>query len=373
MPKKRKSRDQDGIYRRPDSQSWWASYIDAGGKRTRRSTGTANRRDAEAILAKWKLENYRAQQWEEQPSRTFDELMLPYLKYALREKRQNPSGIRAAARQLHRAFTGVDLQAISDVDVRRYAEARRQQGAAASTVNKEVGLLSAAIGHANRQWGWRLQNPAKGCRLREPEGRVRWLTRAQAMRLTEEARREPRTPHLADLVQLALHTGMRRGELLGLEWERVDLQQRLIYLEGIHTKAGRRRSVPLNAAAYAAILGRARFRAEHAPGTRWVFCRRNGLRIGDVKHGFASACARAGIEDFRFHDLRHCCAAWLVQAGAPLAQVRDLLGHSTIKMTERYAHLAPENVRLAVGLLDAESRLSHVDESTPRESLDVVA
>ncbi|MGB5833283.1 MAG: site-specific integrase [Thiohalocapsa sp.] len=138
---------------------------------------------------------------------------------------------------------------------------------------------------------------------------------------------------------MAMNTGMRRGELLGLEWCRLDLRQRLVYLEAEHTKAGRRRSVPMNEAAYTAIMGRLRFRAARAPATPWVFCRRDGKRIGDVKHRFASASARAGITDFRFHDLRHTCAAWLVQRGAALAEVRDLLGHGSIKMTERYATL----------------------------------
>jgi integrase len=82
-----------------------------------------------------------------------------------------------------------------------------------------------------------------------------------------------------------------------------------------------------------------------------------------VKKGFATACREAGIEDFRIHDMRHTCAAWLVSAGAALAEVRDLLGHASITMTERYAHLAPENVRNAVSLLeDARSRSGHVKE-----------
>jgi integrase len=76
-----------------------------------------------------------------------------------------------------------------------------------------------------------------------------------------------------------------------------------------------------------------------------------------VQRSFGTACERAGIADFRFHDLRHTCAAWLVQVGVPLTEVRDVLGHSTIKMTERYAHLAPENVRAALALLEGgESR-----------------
>ena len=72
-----------------------------------------------------------------------------------------------------------------------------------------------------------------------------------------------------------------------------------------------------------------------------------------------TACERAGIRDFRIHDLRHCCAAWLVSVGVPLTEVRGLLGHSTVKMTERYAHLAPENVRAAVVRLDNVSRFGH--------------
>jgi len=87
-----------------------------------------------------------------------------------------------------------------------------------------------------------------------------------------------------------------------------------------------------------------------------LFCDEKGNRIGDVKRSFASACRRAGIGDFRIHDLRHTCAVWLVSAGAPLPEVRDLLGNSTVKMTEKYAHLALDNVRTAGEVLEGESR-----------------
>ena len=94
------------------------------------------------------------------------------------------------------------------------------------------------------------------------------------------------------------------------------------------------------------------WRNQHCPDSPWVFCRRDGSRIAAVKRSFATATRRTGIKDFRIHDLRHTCAAWLVSAGVALPEVRDLLGHSTIKMTEQYAHLAPENVRAAVAVLD---------------------
>jgi integrase len=117
----------------------------------------------------------------------------------------------------------------------------------------------------------------------------------------------------------------------------VDLHARRFYLHGEHTKTGKRRTIPRNREAYAAILLRARFRA-----SPWVFAHEDGERIGDLKRSFGTAC---GIR-----------AAWLVMAGVPLTEVRDLLGHSSVKMTEKYAHLAPENVRAAVAVLEG---LSH--------------
>jgi integrase len=160
---------------------------------------------------------------------------------------------------------------------------------------------------------------------------------------------------------LALHTGCRKTELLGLEWARVDWQANLLYLEMHHTKTRKRRAVPLNHEARAALLNRARFRAEHCPASPWVFCDRDGQRIANVRRAFETACRRIGLADFRIHDLRHTCAAWLVSAGVALAEVRDLLGHASITMTERYAHLSPENVRAAVAILDDASRSGHAD------------
>jgi integrase len=118
----------------------------------------------------------------------------------------------------------------------------------------------------------------------------------------------------------------------------------------------------MNDAARAALIRRARFRAQHCPASPWVFCTRHGRQIKDVKRGFATACQRAGIVDFRMHDLRHTAAAWMVSAGATLAEVRDVLGHSTIAMTERYAHLAPDNARAAVNRLGGlMSQSGHID------------
>lgn len=238
------------------------------------------------------------------------------------------------------------------MDVRSYIDGRRKDGAEPGTINREVGLLSAAINYARMEWDWDIPNPAQGRRLREPEGRVRWITQEEAGALIRAAESEPQAPHLADFIRLALNTGCRRDEMLRLEWGRVDPQADLIYLEAHQTKSGKRRSVPLNAPARQAIETRKAFREEHCPASPWVFCDAYGNRVQSIKRSWSTACRRAGIRDFRIHDLRHTCAAWLVSAGVPLTEIRDLLGHSTIRMTERYAHLAPENVRAAVARLE---------------------
>ncbi len=289
--------------------------------------------------------------------------MVGYLRAIEHDKR--PWGFRRdkdAVRHLREHFGGMDLTALSPAVIRAYVDERRRQVMNA-TINRELCVLSAAINYARREWEWEIPNPVPGRKLREPEGRVRWLTREEANRLLEASAREPQAPHLGDFIRLALNTGCRKGELLRLDWTRVDLQAGLIRLEADHTKTLKRRSVPLNKDARDAIVSRSRFRARHCPESPWVFCHADGSIVRDVKRSFATACRRAGIEDFRIHDLRHTCAAWLVSAGVPLTAVRDLLGHTTVKMTERYAHLAPELVRAAVAVLDdTASRSGHVEK-----------
>ena len=180
--------------------------------------------------------------------------------------------------------------------------------------------------------------------------RVRWITHEEARRLIE-ACRDSKTEYLADFVVFGLNTGMRKQEILGLEWSRVDLANRLIYLRPEDTKGKRSVGIPTNAAVRSILSARLEQRMRSDNPSPWVF-HKAGSRVGDVTNGFRLACKRAGIEDFHPHDLRHTCAAWLVSAGVPLSEVRDLLGHSSVTVTERYAHLCPERVREAVTVLD---------------------
>jgi integrase len=348
------------LYKRKGSPYWWTKYTDATGNRARSSTGTTDKRQAEVTEAKWKVEAHQQKFLGIEPSRTFDELMLKYLKSVSGEKKaEERDGY--TVKRLMPFFTGRDLGTLKRSDTRAYIDERKADGVAASTINKEIGLFSAAINYARKNWDWNIPNNVEGMLQKTPEGRVRSLTPAEGRRLIEVADTHTRSPLLVHFVRLALNTGCRKNELMKLEWRRVDLKEDLIVLEGSNTKSGKRRSIPINQEARLALLGLARYRAEKCPASPWVFVHPNGERLQELDTAFKWLLRQVGIKDFRIHDLRHTCASWLVSRGAQLYAVKELLGHSTIKMTERYAHLSPDNVRAALSVLDGGHNFGHTE------------
>ena len=199
-----------------------------------------------------------------------------------------------------------------------------------------------------------MDNPAEGQRLPEPPGRSRWLTLDEAARLIAAAAQERQAEHLVDFITLGLHTGMRSGELLGLDWRRVDWRQAVIRLDAGDQKNGKAGNVPLNQTAPVKPCS-------PAPG--------GGPRIVRPRPGcFATAPANASPVSKRAlpppsngresrtvtpHDLRRTCASWLVQAGTPIQEVARLLRHADIQTTlDVYAHLMPDQLRGTVERLD---------------------
>jgi integrase len=150
--------------------------------------------------------------------------------------------------------------------------------------------------------------------------------------------------HLTPVVLLAMNTGMRRGELLSMTWADVNLEAKMLTIRAEHAKSGRQRHVPLNVEVLTVLT---RWAQSGASPVKRVF------EVGDIKKGWGKLLADAGIEQFRFHDLRHHFASRLVRAGVDLNTVRELLGHADITMTLRYAHLAPDTLAAAVEKLSA--------------------
>jgi integrase len=328
-------------YRQKGSKFW---YIRVPGPlgRTRRSSGTTDYKEAAALEARLQVEDYNARVWGREPTRFFSTLMVDFLKACADEDRFERYD--HATKALRRHFDGRALNgdgAISRQHINEYKAARAKEGAAPATVRKELLVLSAAINHAVREWGWNIDNPVKGRLPKKAPSRVRWITPKEAGKLIDAAARQKRAKYLAGFITLALNTGMRRGELTGLTWDRVDFVHRKIYLEPEHQKSRRRDAIPLNDAAVAAL------KAQLGCNKKYVFTNR-GHPLQSVRKAFDAACKTAGIENFHVHDLRHTFAAWMVQAGVDIRQVADIMRHKDITTTMIYAHLAPESGRAAV-------------------------
>lgn len=237
------------------------------------------------------------------------------------------------------------LIALAPPDVHAYIQFRLGLSIRHSTINRELSVISSALNYACRKWGVVLANPVRHQWLKPGPLRLRYLERHEARILHEQAKRL--RPDLADFITLALNTGCRKSELLTLRWSDVSLDRRFMVLRPENTKANKRRALPLNDGALNALRSRAL-----GNESEWVFAGRKGQRVKALDWLFRKAVKSAGLEDFRIHDLRHTFASWLVSEGVELVKVRDLLGHSSISMTERYAHLMPNRLLGAVQVLD---------------------
>jgi len=186
-----------------------------------------------------------------------------------------------------------------------------------------------------------LKRVRRAKQLQENNRRLRYLSREDCQELIEACR-----PHIRPIVVTALNTGMRREEILSLEWEKhIDLRHGFILLDV--TKNGERRQIPITPMLRETLQGILR-----RVGVPYVFVDRDGKRFKDVKTSFNGALCRVGIKDFHFHDLRHTFASHLVMGGVDLATIKDLLGHKDFKMTLRYSHLAPAHKTAALAVLD---------------------
>jgi integrase len=225
---------------------------------------------------------------------------------------------------------------------------RRSHG----TVNRYLAALSHACTVAVQEWAWLDANPLRKVRkLKEPRGRVRYLDEPELARLVAEARASD-SAHLYPVVVLAVSTGMRQGEILGLRWADLDVDGGRIVLH--ETKNGERRVVPLVGHAREVLREHGKLRRI---GTDLVFPggrRKDGeIRRADIRNAWTAAVTRAGLDDFRFHDLRHTAASYLAMNGATLSEIAAVLGHKTLAMVKRYAHLSEAHTTQVVTAMNA--------------------
>lgn len=327
------------LYRRKYSRYWWMRFTGPDGQEVRQSTGTEDKQAAEEYEAKTRHDLWRQARLGDKPRYTWEQAVVRYM--TEKEEGKFTSDARHHLRWVDEHMTERYLDRIDEDVIHRLMDARKADGVTNATVNRMAAIVRAILKRAERKWRWIDRSPSVSL-LPEPSRRVRWLTRDEADRLMAAM-----PEHMADMTRFTLATGLRESNVTLLEWSQVDLDRRVAWIHADQAKGKKAIGISLNADAVLVLrkqVGRHPVRVFCWPRPRgkgrieWTPMRR-------ADHAtFTKACRAAGIENFRWHDLRHTWASWHVQAGTPLHVLQELGGWSTIAMVQRYAHLSPEHL-----------------------------
>ncbi len=272
----------------------------------------------------------------------------------------NPKTAKQSYQSIANTFAFLADKPLEDIkawDIQQWVTDKRKLGRAPATIEYTFNRLKAAL---NRAVEWEFiesHNLSSVKIVKEDNTRIRYLSESEeAALLSALAAREAQlcedndSHQYADfftpLITLAMHTGMRKGEMLTLRWESVSFENRYLTILSENAKSKKKRTIPMNDTVFNML---SQWRAQN-PNEEYVFVH-EGKRVSFFQYPWQNLLKAAGIENFRFHDLRHHFASKLVMAGVDLNVVRELLGHADLKMTLRYAHLAPAHTAAAVQLI----------------------
>lgn len=291
--------------------------------------------------------------------------------------RKTGAGIVARIRATF--FDDLGHRQLSDISpwlIEKWRKKRKESGKMLATINRDLTCLKSALNKAV-EWGRLAENPIAKVKLDKVDSKpkVRFLDDDEETRLRvalvnrdirfkvgresgnawRDQRDYDRLPslagafadHLTPMILLSLNTGIRRGELFNLRWEDIDFRTRILTITGGITKSGRTRHIPLNDEAKSVLQNW----KKQTDSDDIIFPGRNGGALYTIKTAWRNLLEDAKIITFRWHDMRHHFASKLVMAGVSVYVVKELLGHSSIEMTERYAHLAPDHMAEAVARL----------------------
>lgn len=319
------------------------------GRQIRKSTETSDKKLAERIYHKVLGEIAEGKWFERLPGeeKTFREMIAKYLKeHSARNKTpKSHDRDKELANHLLKFFGDSILTEISPQSIYEYKVKRRDEGPSPRTINYELALMSHAFNLAIKEWEWLKENPvSKVSREKVNNLRERWLTFEEENRLLDASPK-----WLQELIIFSLETGLRQGELLNLQWPQVDLFRKTITI--LEQKNKGKDTLPLNERAFEVLKARGKVR--HIK-THLVFFNKKGNKIGvgNLLRAFYSVVKKAGIQHFRWHDLRHTFATRLAQAGVDLYKIQKLGRWKQISMISRYAHHCPESLREGVEILD---------------------
>lgn len=345
---------------------WHCDFTTPDGKRIRQSLGTEDKREAQELHDKLKADSWRSAKLGDAPVKLFDEACIRWLREKSHKRSLDADKSKITFFLDH--FHGRELSTITNDQIQvaiskaynrkhreRWEEMRdrmkregkpvpvyRAKPISESTKYSLQAFMRSLLRIAANEWGW--LNSVPVVKARQPRNkRIRWLTHDEARNLIDCL-----PLHLKPVVTFALATGLRRSNILDLEWSQVDMQRKMAWIHPENAKGGKAIGVALNDTACGVLRGQI---GKH---NRWVFVHEisttkpNGEKMPEIRKlrvdgnkAWNAALKRAGIENFRFHDLRHTWASWLVQSGVPLSALQEMGGWESIEMVRRYAHLSP--------------------------------
>ena len=330
-----------GLYKR--GKTWWIDYYN-GTKRVRENVGSV-KDDARIILSE-RLKDIRQGRDPELrriKAKPFREIVEEFMEGHVRQLRDK-GGYRVSTKVLLRHLDGKTLQEITPAVVQDFVTARLAEGVCKSTVNRQRSCLSRLFNYAKERGCYGGDNPVKMVKaFPEPPGRFRYLTPDEAGRLVECAAR-----HLRRIIITALHTGGRLTEVLRLKPDDIDLDRGVLYFDQTNTKSGKQREIPIDPTLDTTLRSLLKVTDLRSRRRGHIFTWK-GEPVARVATAFTTARKRAGLgKDVTFHTLRHTFASWFVQNGGDLYRLQKYLGHSDIKLTQRYAHLSKDYLKAGI-------------------------
>ena len=309
---------------------WWIDFVAPNGERIRRTTETDNKAQAQELHDKLKAEVWRIGKLGERPRRIWNDAVIRCLKE--QGHKASIESDKIHLRWLDKHLFGRDLEVINRQLIDRITETKQAEGVSNATVNRVLEVLRAILRRCVDEWEW-IDKAPKIRMLKEPTRRIRFLSREEAQRLLTEL-----PAHMADMAAFSLATGLRRANVTGLRWQQIDLERSIAWIHPDQAKARKAIAVPLNVEALQIVR---RLQGKHP--THVFTYKGNTITQVSTKTWYM-ALERAGITEFRWHDLRHTWASWHVQGGTPLFALQELGGWESTEMVRRYAHLAADHL-----------------------------
>lgn len=318
------------LYKR--KKIYWVD-INHKGERIQQSTGTNDKLAAQEFHDKVKADLWRQTRLGDKPEKTWMDAVVRWLSESTHKRSLKTDKIHLRWLDLH-----LKNKSLKDIDrsmIEKIASIKAATGVSNARVNRCLALIRSILNKAANQWEW-LDSAPKVRLRKEANHRTRWLTQQEASKLIAEL-----PPHLADMTIFTLATGLRQSNVKNLKWENVDLEKKHAWVHADEAKSAKAIAIPLNPDALNVLKRRAGIHS------KYVFTY-NGNPLSNISSTtWSKATSRAGIENFRWHDLRHTWASWHVQNGTSLQELQLLGGWSSFSMVLRYAHLSSAHLHVA--------------------------